>query len=151
MINRKPGALFALFLILLCVTLTMFFSAAEDYYDYASGSIEASAQTAALGKNDLAALARPGKEPLNTDIKFRNFFLAAPGAKKVMLEADFNGWGKMPLQMRPYGRGYFETSLALPSGEYKYVFVADGKDVLDPLNLDRTDFDGRTVCVKTIK
>lgn len=148
---KKPGTLFALFLLIVCASLTLFFSAGEDYYDYASGSVEAAASSATLDKDDLVSLARPAQEKLNTEIKFRNFFLTAPGAKTVELQADFNGWGKNPVRLQPYSRGYFETSLALAAGEYKYVFVVDGKDVLDPLNLDRTEENGRTVCIKTVR
>lgn len=148
---KKPGALFVLFLLLICATLTWFFASAEDYYDYASGSIEGSAQAATLDKDDLAALAKPKKEKFDTEIKFRNFFLTAPGAKKVELCADFNGWGETPIELKPYSRGYFETSLALAAGEYKYVFRVDGQDVLDPTNMDRVEENGRTVCIKTVR
>lgn len=148
---KKPGALFVLFLLLLCAGLTWFFAVAEDYYDYASESIDASAQQAPLAKEDFTRQAAAPKAKLNTEIKFRNFFLTVPGAKTVELQADFNRWGKTPLPLKAYSRGYFETSVALPAGEYKYVFVVDGKDVLDPGNLDRTDFEGRTVCIKTVK
>ncbi len=148
---KKPGALFALFLLILCAMLTWFFTASEDYYEYTAGAIEGSAQSATLDKSDLAKLAQPKKEKFNTEIKFRNFFLTAPGAKKVELQADFNGWGKTPIVLKPYSRGYFEISLALAAGEYKYVFVVDGKDVLDPSNLDRIEENGRTVCIKTVR
>ena len=69
----------------------------------------------------------------------------------MQLQADFNGWGRTPIELKPYARGYFETSLALAAGEYKYVFVVDGKDFLDPMNLDRTVENGREVCIKTVK
>ena len=138
MTNKKPGALFAVFLLLLCAGLTWFFAAGEEYYDYASGAIEGSAQAAP-------------KEKFDTEIKFRNFFLTAPGAKKVELLADFNGWGKTPIELKPYARGYFEISLALSAGEYKYVFLVDGKEVPDPTNTDRVEENGRTVCIKTVK
>lgn len=149
--NKKPGALFVVFLLLICASLTWFFTAGEDYYDYAAGSIEGSAQTAALDKDDLAALAKKPKEKFNTEIKFRNFFITVPGAKKVELLADFNGWGKTPIELKRYSRGYFETSLALAAGEYKYVFLVDGKEVLDPTNQDRVEENGRTVCIKTVR
>ena len=96
-------------------------------------------------------MASAQREELNTDIKFRNFFITDTRAKHVELQADFNNWGQNPIVLKPYSRGYFEISLALPAGEYKYVFHIDGKDVLDPNNLDRTEFNGRTVCIKTIK
>ena len=148
---KKPGTLFVVFLLLLCAGLTWFFAVAEDYYDYASHSIETAAQQATLDKKDFTRQAAAPQAKLNTEIKFRNFFLTMPGAQKVELQADFNGWGKTPLPLKAYSRGYFETSVALPAGEYKYVFVVDGKDVLDPTNLDRIDYDGRTVCIKTVR
>ena len=149
--SKTPGALFAVFLLLMCGTLTWFLTVSEDYYDYASSSIDAAASAATLDKEDLAKLAAASSEKLNTEVKFRNFFLTFPGAKKVELQADFNGWGKVPLELKAYSRGYFEISVALTAGEYKYVFVVDGKDVLDPNNLDRIEYDGRQVCIKTVR
>lgn len=143
--------MFVLFLLLLCGAVTWFCFVLEDFYDYTSSSAEGAASAVALEKDDLTALANPAREKFNTEVKFRNFFLTAPGAKKVELQADFNGWGKNPILLTPYSRGYFEISLALAAGEYKYVFVVDGKDVLDPLNLDRMEENGRTVCIKTVK
>lgn len=149
--SKKPGALFALFLLLFCTVLTWFFVAGEDFYDYTSSTIEGAAQTAALDKDALTALTRAPKEKFDTEIKFRNFFITAPGAKKVQLLADFNGWGKTPIELTPYRKGYFETSLALSAGEYKYVFLVDGKEVPDPANSDRVEENGRTVCIKTVR
>ena len=148
---KKPGTLFAFLLLVLCGVLTWFFVVAEDFYDYTASSVESAASSVTLDKEDLAKLAAPVQEKLNTEIKFRNFFITVPGAKTVELQADFNGWGKVPLILKPYARGYFEISLAVPAGEYKYVFVVDGKDVLDPNNLDRVEENGRMVCIKTVK
>ena len=148
---KRPGALFSFFLLLICAVLIWLFVASEQYYTYASQTIDTAAQAVTLDKEDLKKLASPVKEKLDTEIKFRNFFITDTRAKKVELQADFNGWGKTPIILKPYSRGYFEISLALPAGEYKYVFVIDGKDVLDPNNLDRTEINGRTVCIKTIR
>lgn len=148
---KRPGALFVLFLILVSVILTWFFVASEDYYDYAAESIESSARLAPMDKSDVLALHTPAKQNFNSEVKYRNFFISAPGAKQVELQADFNRWGQQPIILKPYSRGYFETSVALTSGEYKYVFNVDGKDVMDPLNKDRTEFDGREVCIKTVR
>ncbi len=149
--SKKPGALFVVFLLLLCAGLTWFFVAGEDYYDYASGAIEGSAQAAPLDKDAIVSLFKAPKEKFNTEIKFRNFFITAPGAKKVELLADFNGWGKTPIELKAYKKGYFETSLALSAGEYKYVFLVDGKEVPDPTNTDRVEEKGHTVCIKTVR
>lgn len=148
---KRPGALFSFFLLLICAVLIWLFVASEQYYTYASQTIDTAAQAVTLDKEDLKKLASPVKEKLDTEIKFRNFFITDTRAKKVELQVDFNGWGKTPIILKPYSRGYFEISLALPAGEYKYVFVIDGKDVLDPNNLDRTEINGRTVCIKTIR
>ena len=67
------------------------------------------------------------------------------------LLADFNGWGKTPIELKAYKKGYFETSLALSAGEYKYVFLVDGKEVPDPTNTDRVEENGHTVCIKTVR
>lgn len=151
MSSKKPGQLFVFFLLLLSAALTAFFVVAEDFYVYTADSIDTAAQSATLDKDDLKTLATTPGETLNTDIRFRNFFITDTRAKRVELHADFNNWGENPIVLKPYSRGYFEISLALPVGEYQYVFHIDGKDVLDPNNLDRTDINGRTVCIKTIK
>ena len=148
---KKPGALFSFLLLVFCAAVLLFLTVGQDYYQYASGAIEGAASVAAVDKETMVKLAIPSAEKLNTEIKFRNFFLTAPSAKTVELQADFNGWGKVPLKLKPYARGYFETSVALPAGEYKYVFVVDGQDVLDPTNLDRIEENGRSVCIKTVK
>ena len=148
---KKPGALFVLFLLLIILTLTWFFVASEDYYDYAADTIESAASVAPLHKESLLERATPKRQAYDTEVKYRKFYLTAPGAKKVELLADFNRWGKDPIVLKPYRKGYFETSVALTGGEYKYVFSVDGKDVLDPVNMDREQLGGREICIKTVK
>lgn len=95
----------------------------------------------------------PGK-PAGFDpaeIKYRRFFISSPGAKRVALIADFNGYGEREVLLKPYKRGYFEISVALAAGDYRYVFNVDGKDVLDPLNKDVVETDGRKFNVKTVR
>lgn len=148
---KKPGTLFIVFLLLLVVAGVLFLVAADNYYTYVSSAVQSANAMPIIGKKEAEVLTAAPQEKLNADVRFRNFFLTFAGAKKVELQSDFNGWGKVPLELKPYSKGYFEISVALPAGEYKYVFVVDGKDVLDPNNLDRTELDGRTVCIKTVK
>ena len=148
---RRPGALFALFLFLLALLLTGFFVFSSDYYDYASGAIENTASIAPLNKESLRAQLQKPTPKYDTEVKYRKFYLTAPGAKKVELVADFNRWGQEPIELKFYRKGYFDTSVALTAGEYKYVFVVDGQDVLDPMNKDRRVVDGREICIKTVK
>ena len=146
--KNEIGILFGVFLLLLSAALIWFLTAGEDYYDYAAGAAPSTANLTAPSEGSSAVTVLP---KLNTEVKFRSFFLTFPGAEKVELQADFNAWGKVPLLLKAYGRGYFEISVALAAGDYKYVFVVDGKDVLDPNNLDRIDYEGRAVCIKTVK
>ena len=148
---KKPGALFVLFVLLIVLVLTWFFVASEDYYDYAADTIESSASVSPLNKESLLARMKPVKQNYDTEVKYRKFYLTAPGAKKVELLADFNRWGKDPIVLKAYRKGYFETSVALTCGEYKYVFSVDGKEVPDPTNLDRREIDGHEICIKTVK
>ncbi len=148
---KRPGALFVLFVLLIVLVLTWFFVASEDYYDYAADTIESSASVAPLNKESLIARLQPVRHSYDTEVKYRKFYITVPGAKKVELLADFNRWGKDPIELKAYRKGYFETSVALTGGEYKYVFSVDGKEVLDPTNLDRRELDGREICIKTVK
>ncbi|WP_428898281.1 Glycogen recognition site of AMP-activated protein kinase [Parelusimicrobium proximum] len=85
------------------------------------------------------------------ETKYRKFFITAPRAKRVEIIADFNGWGKVPIVLTPYSKGYFETSIVLTSGNYKYVFMVDGAEVLDPSNNDIIIYEGRKVNIKTVR
>ena len=149
--NKNPGVLFGVFMFLLVAGCIAFFAVTEDYFTYTSGTIETAAKLPTPSKEQELTVAAPAPASYNTEVKYRTFFITAPEAKKVELAADFNRWGKDPIELKGYRRGYFETSVALTSGEYKYVFLVDGKDVLDPSNKDRITVDGREVCIKTVR
>ena len=148
---KRPGMLFPLFVFLIALVLVGFFVVASDYYEYTAGVIENTASISALNKESLLVQAKPSAVPYDTEVKYRKFFITVPGAQRVELLADFNRWGKDPVVLKPYRKGYFETFVALTTGEYKYVFSVDGKDVLDPLNKDRQTVAGREICIKTVK
>ena len=148
---KRPGALFVCFILLFIAGLILLFCVGEDYLGYTAKTIESAASVAPLNKESEQARLQPVYTAYDTEVKYRKFFITVPQAQKVFLEADFNRWGKDPLELKGYRKGYFETSVALTGGEYKYVFVVDGKDVLDPLNQDRTTVEGRTVCIKTVR
>lgn len=60
-----------------------------------------------------------------------HFSVRVPGAHRVTLAGDFNGWssGKDDL-VDPEGDGTFEGSLRLPRGLHPYVPFADGRCIL---------------------
>ena len=150
--TKHTGALFSVFLLLFIGAVLWLFTAAEDYYNYSVNAIEGASHVVPLDKESMRERLQPAQVAYDTEVKYRKFFLTAPQATQVELQGDFNRWGKDPIILSPYKKGYFETSVALAGGEYKYIFVVDGKDVLDPSNQDRqTLADGREVCIKTVR
>ena len=57
------------------------------------------------------------------------FALTCPGARKVFLAGDFNGWHPEAQRMKraKKGKDTFVASLDLAPGCYQYKYVADGK------------------------
>ena len=149
--TKKPGALFALFLALVMGALLWLLTTARDYYRFTLSTVEGAASATPLRKEALLKTNQHPQEPFNTEIKYRTFFLTQPGAEKVELVADFNRWGKDPLVLHNYKKNYFEISVALTSGEYKYAFLVDGKRMMDPTNMDRQMYNGQEVCIKTVR
>ncbi len=150
--TKQAGALFSVFLLLFIGAILWLFQVGEDYYSYTVRAIEGASHAVPLHKESMRERVQPTEVAYDTEVKYRKFFLTAPEATKVELQGDFNRWGKDPIVLNPYKKGYFETSVALAGGEYKYIFVVDGKDVLDPSNQDhQTLTDGREVCIKTVR
>jgi hypothetical protein len=60
------------------------------------------------------------------------FALVAPGAEKVSVAGDFNGWrpDAAPAERGP--DGIWRVTLPIPQGSWSYSFVVDGKFVEDP-------------------
>lgn len=150
--NNPTGRLFGLFLVLLIGAMVWFFTQTDAYYHFAVSSVKTAAQVFPLSKEDMLMRVQPAPQVYNQEVKYRKFFITAPEAQKVELLADFNGWGREPLELTAYKKGYFETSVALAGGEYKYVFRVDGKLTPDPSNQDRQTLpDGREICIKTVR
>jgi len=77
------------------------------------------------------------------------FAVECPQAGEVALVGDFNAWlpGQCPL-LRRGETGRFELTLPLGRGLYRYRFVVDGRETLDPDNPRReTGPDGRPASV----
>ena len=149
--TRKPGLMFVVVLLLTMGVLLWLCSVVEDFYNFTASTVESAASVAPLSKESILEKNKRAPEKFNTEVKYRTFFLTAPGAQKVELLADFNRWGKDPLVLHGYKKGYFEISVALTSGEYKYAFLVDGQRVLDPINKDRRMYNGEEVCIKTVR
>lgn len=61
-----------------------------------------------------------------------NFFFQAPGAKKVALIGDFNGWDPHAHLMTQTADGAWHLQIPLHHGHHHYLFLVDGKPQLDP-------------------
>jgi hypothetical protein len=60
------------------------------------------------------------------------FVIYQPGAQHVELAGSFSGWKRIPL--KPAGQsGYWETTLDLPEGEYRFSYITEGdRRLTDP-------------------
>jgi chromosome partitioning protein len=63
------------------------------------------------------------------------FTLEAPGAHRVQLVGDFNGWAPDGNEMTPTGT-VWTSLLKLQPGRYQYRYVIDGDWRSDPLNME---------------
>ncbi len=150
--TKHTGNLFAVFLLLFMGAFVWFLAQAQRWYWLSKSTVQAASEIAPLSKEDMAARLTPIPMATEKEVKYRTFFLTSPGAEKVELRGDFNRWGKDVLELAPYKKGYFETSIALAAGEYQYEFVVDGIPQPDPVNKDRRTLpDGREVCIKTVR
>jgi thioredoxin 1 len=61
-----------------------------------------------------------------------DFFCQAPDARRVCLVGDFNDWNLAANPMQRTPDGYWRASLELPHGHHQYLFLVDGKPILDP-------------------
>ncbi len=61
-----------------------------------------------------------------------NFALHAPEASQVSVAGTFNDWDPAARPMKRDKNGVWRTWMALPSGEYQYLFVVDSAWRDDP-------------------
>jgi 1,4-alpha-glucan branching enzyme len=80
----------------------------------------------------LRPLSSPDRYSAKRMSKPINFVCVAPGAKQVSLSGDFNGWDPAALPMARQPDGAWMLQVPLHHGHHQYVFLVDGKAVLDP-------------------
>jgi len=61
-----------------------------------------------------------------------HFFCDAPEAEQVSLIGEFNYWNPAATPMARQPDGRWMATLELAHGYHEYVFLVDGKPVLDP-------------------
>ena len=134
-------------LTIICVPSTYLISTLQSYVSFLQGFEPGALHPIRLHLIPHGPRARPEREK---PIRFISFKLKAPGAKKVALIGDFDAWKADALPLWRQGRGVWEIILPLPPGDYRYLFLVDGSQVLDPQNKSSETLDGRKVSVRTI-
>jgi 1,4-alpha-glucan branching enzyme len=76
--------------------------------------------------------AQPGQPPARRPRHLVDFFCRAPEAKSVSLIGDFNDWQPAAHPMKRMPDGGWVLRLELAHGHHQYLFLVDGKPVLDP-------------------
>lgn len=60
------------------------------------------------------------------------FKLSAPGARRVTIAGDFNGWKADALSAKKDKKGTWRATVTVPAGTYEYKFMVDGSWLVDP-------------------
>jgi 1,4-alpha-glucan branching enzyme len=78
------------------------------------------------------SLNRPGRYSAKKMAKPVNFIHSAPDAQRVCLAGDFNDWNPAACLMKKQPDGNWLVQIHLTHGHHHYLFLVDGKPVLDP-------------------
>jgi hypothetical protein len=84
-----------------------------------------------LGRQSVA-LPTPARAPMvataGQGVREVEFVLVAPGASRVVLVGDFNGWSHGATPLRASERsGIWSVTIPLAPGRHEYAFLVDGK------------------------
>lgn len=91
----------------------------------------------------LAACAAPVSQMPRAGADGVRFTVVAPWARSVAVAGDFNGWSTTAHPLKPAGRdGVWSGVVAIPEGEYRFMYVIDGKRWLTPPEADDFVRDG---------
>ncbi len=91
----------------------------------------------------LAACAAPVSQMPRAGGDGVRFTVVAPSARSVAVAGDFNGWSPTAHPLKPAGRdGVWSGVVAIPEGEYRFMYVIDGKRWLTPPAADDFVRDG---------
>lgn len=83
----------------------------------------------------------PSKQQLSA---VHRFVIYQPGVEEVAITGSFTDWNAVPMT-RAGNSGYWEKTIELPAGEYRFSYILEGKRHLaDPtvLTREKDDFGG---------
>ena len=81
------------------------------------------------------------------EFKFVKFSITI-NSKSVFITGDFNKWQKTELLKK---NSFWEIEIPLVKGRYRYLFVVNDKEILDPLNPNIDYYNGKKVSVIEVK
>ena len=81
--------------------------------------------------HNYSPIRKNGNAAKNT-IKPVPFLCVAPEAREVFVAGDFNDWHPSANPMRQMPDGAWRIEIPLGHGHHHYLFIVDGKRVLDP-------------------
>jgi hypothetical protein len=81
------------------------------------------------------------------EFKFVKFSITI-NSKSVFITGDFNKWQKTELLKK---NSLWEIEIPLVKGRYRYLFVVNDKEILDPLNPNIDYYNGKKVSVIEVK
>jgi len=81
------------------------------------------------------------------EFKFVKFSVSI-NARSVFITGDFNKWQKTELFKK---NSVWEVEMPLVKGRYRYLFIIDGKEILDPLNPNIDFYNNKKVSVIEVK
>jgi 1,4-alpha-glucan branching enzyme len=70
--------------------------------------------------------------PRRKRLKAQTFRFAAPDALSVLLVGEFTDWQQRAVALEKGSDGVWTTTVKLPRGQHKYLFIVDGEWRDDP-------------------
>jgi 1,4-alpha-glucan branching enzyme len=64
---------------------------------------------------------------VSVDAGWVDFSFYRPGASRVCVAGDFNGWKTGDVMMEPVGDGNWRARVQLSTGEFRFRYYADGE------------------------
>jgi hypothetical protein len=107
----------------------------------------------ALGSHDgrMIVLGDTVDSALHDTLRLVRFVLHAPGAARVAISGDFNGWSRTATPLADSaGSGVWSAVVALDRDSRRYAFVVDGTRWVEAERVDRTSPDAQPLPIAPI-
>lgn len=119
----------AVVLALCAIPSVVWLGALRDYYQFLTGFEPRPLKPSKSNRIPHSLSQESGSD--NGSLIFVEFSFKAPSAKNVSLNGDFTRWSAV-LALTRQPQGYWEVMVPLPPGRYRYHFLVDGVETLDP-------------------